>query len=69
MFRSAIYGDNRIQFVYQARNVAQSVERWTLDLEIQGSKPALGTGGKVGSHPTNPIPRDARSLDDQDLPN
>ena len=41
--------------------VGQSVERQTLEVEVHGSKPALGTGGRVGSHLTSPIQRDARS--------
>ena len=49
------------------RQVAQSIERWTLDVEVRGSKPALGTGSGVGCHLTSPIRRDTRSLDDQYL--
>ena len=51
------------------RQVARSVERRTLDVEVQGSKPAMGTGGGFGSHLTSPIRRDVRSLADQDLGN
>ena len=43
------------------RHVAQLVERQTLGVEVQGSKPAPGAGGGVGSHPTSPIRKDARS--------
>ena len=46
--------------------VAQSIEHLTLEVEVQGSKPALGTGGGVGSHLISPIRRDFRSLDDTD---
>ena len=51
------------------RQVAQSVERPTLDVEVLRPKPAQVTGGGVGSPLTSPIRRDARSLDDQDLGN
>ena len=42
------------------RQVAQSVERETLEVEVQGSTPGLGTGGRVRSHLTSPIRRDVR---------
>ena len=56
-------------YVELGRQVAQSVERRTLDVEVRGSNAGLGTGGGVGSHPTSPIRRDERSLDDKDLGN
>ena len=42
-------------------NVVQLVEHWTPEVEVRGSKPALGTGGGVGSRLTSPIRWDARS--------
>ena len=41
-------------------SVAQSVERRTIEVEVRGSKPALGTGGGVGSHLTSLIRRALR---------
>ena len=37
------------------RQVAQSVERQSLEVEVPGLKAALGAGGGVGSHLTNLI--------------
>ena len=52
------------------KQVAQSVERRTLDVEVRESKPALGTGGGgVGSNLTSPIRRNARAMYDRDLGN
>ena len=61
--------EEKITVIEMGSQVAQSVEHRTLDVEVRESKPALGTGGGVGSHLTSPIRRDARSLEDQDLGN
>ena len=43
--------------------VAQSVERRTLEVEVRGSKPALGPCGGVGAHLTSHIQWDAMTLE------
>ena len=56
-------------FAFLGRQVAQSIERRSLDVEVWGSKPALGNGGGVRYHLTSPIRRNARSLDNEGLGN
>ena len=50
---------NVMTFIYLGRQVAQSIERQTLEAEVQGSKPVLSTWWWDRIPPNQPYPKGA----------